>query len=122
MKKPKTTLPEISDPTDDQIEETRQRVNKRYDIVIHQEDAKKLAKLYDEIEWWFTVEKFSRSQRCISINTAKEIREYFKKVEGKDMTLDEAHDYSKNAYAKTMVARKEKIAREIKKLLNKYQD
>ena len=121
MKKTKKLNFPMFNPSDKEIEETRDRICKRYDIVIRQKDAEKLARLYKEIEWWFNIDKFSRNQKSISIETAKEIRGYFKKVEGKEMTLDEAHDFAKKAYTKTITSEKERIAKEIKVLIEKYQ-
>jgi len=121
MKKSKATGPQISEPTEKEINETIARVNKRYDIVIRHDDAVKLSKLYKELEWWFTVEKFSREPKSISIDTAKEIRSYFNIVKGKDLTLDEAHEQAKDSLAKTMLAEKERIASAIKLLVAKYQ-
>lgn len=117
-----TNKPQKSfEPSEDEILETAERVNKRYDIVLREEDAKKLAKLYKEIEWWFMVEKFTRNHRKVSIETAKEVRDYFEKVKGKDMTLDEAQEFAKSAYEETIASEKERIAKAIKELIKKYQ-
>lgn len=120
MKNSKAIGPQIPEPTDAEIEETAEKVKRKYDIIINTEDATKLAKLYKELEWWFTVEKFSREPKSISIDTAKEIRSYFNIVKGKDLTLDEAHEQAKDSLAKTMLAEKERIAGEIKEIICSY--
>lgn len=122
MKQTKKLNFPMFDPSDKEIEETRDRICKRYDIVIRQKDAEKLARLYKEIEWWFNIDKFSRNQKSISIETAKEIRGYFKKVEGKEMTLYEAHDFAKKAYTKTITSEKERIGNVIKDIIEKYKN
>lgn len=113
-----TNKPDKSfEPSEEDVQETKERVNKRYDIVLRKEDAKKLAKLYKEIEWWFMVEKFTRNHRKVSIETAKEVRDYFEKVKGKDMTLDEAQEFAKNAYEETIVSEKERVGKKIRILI-----
>jgi hypothetical protein len=80
-----------------------------------------MAKLLKELEWWFTVDKFSRSPKSISIDMAKEIRAYFKKIKGRDLTLEEAHEQAKNSLNQTISAEKERLASAIKLLVAKYQ-
>lgn len=117
MTNKKLSGPKISEPSEADIEATIERVEKKYDKVIHREDAVTLTKLYSELEWWFLVEKFSRAPKNVSIDSAKEIREYFHKNNGKDISLDEAQSYAKNALAKTILAEKERLAKEIKNII-----
>jgi len=112
--------PKISEPTDEEINKTIEKVKNKYEVFITKEDAAILAKLYKELEWWFVVEKFSRSPKSISIDLAKEIRSYIKKVRGKDVTLDEAQVQAKQAVAVTIPKEKERVAKEIRTVIDKY--
>ena len=114
MKEKNLSGPKIPEPSDADIEATIKRVNTKYDKVIRRDDAIILTKLYAELEWWFLVDKFSREPKSISIDAAKEMREYFQKINGRDMTLDEAHDYAKSALAKKILSEKERLAKNIK--------
>lgn len=113
--------PQIEDPTPAEVNQTVDKINKKYDVLLNNEDAIQMAKLLKELEWWFTVDKFSRSPKSISIDMAKEIRAYFKKIKGRDLTLEEAHKQAKSSLSQTMLVEKERIAAEIKLIVAKYQ-
>jgi len=112
--------PQIPEPTDEEINAAIKKAENKYEVFVTREDAKKLAKLYKELEWWFVVEKFSRAPKSISIDLAKEIRSYIKQVRGQDVTLDEAQEQAKQAVAVTIPKEKERIAKEIRTLIDKY--
>ena len=118
-KKSKNIGPQIEAPTPTEIDQTIDKIKRKYDIVLNIKDATRMFKLLKELEWWFIVDKFSRSSKSISIDMAKEIRAYFKKIQGKDLTLDEAHEQAKNSLAETISSEKERIAGEIKGLANR---
>jgi hypothetical protein len=84
------------------------------------EDALQLSDLLKELKWWFTVNKFSRSPKSISIDMAKEIRAYFKKIKGKDLTLEKAQEQAKSSLGQTIPAEKERIADKLKVIIAKY--
>jgi hypothetical protein len=120
-KNPKNIDPQIEEPTPVEVNQTVDKIKRKYDILLNNEDAIQMAKLFKELEWWFTVDKFSRSPKSISIDMAKEIRAYFKKIKGKDLTLEEAHKQAKSSLSQTMSAEKERIAGEIKEIICRYQ-
>ncbi len=119
-KKPKNIGPQIEEPTPVEINQTIDKIKKKYDVLLNPDDAIQMTKLLKEIEWWFTVDKFSRSPKSISIDMAKEIRAYFKKIKGKDLTLDEAHEQAKKSLAETIFSEKERIAQVIKSIISRY--
>jgi hypothetical protein len=112
--------PQIPEPTDKEIDETVEKIKSKYDIVISINDAAKYAKLYKELEWWFLVEKFSREPKSIPIEAVKEIREYFKRKDGRDLTIDEAHKKARIALDLTVVVEKKRILDEMKKIFDQY--
>lgn len=119
-KNPKNIGPQIEEPTPAEINQTIEKINKKYDVLLNGDDAVQMTKLYKELEWWFTVDKFSRSPKSISIDMAKEIRAYFKKIKGRDLTLEEAHEQAKKSLVETMSAEKERLSKTIKLLISKY--
>jgi hypothetical protein len=120
-KNPKNIGPQIEEPTPAEINNTIEKIKRKYDVLLNTEDAVQMAKLLKELEWWFTVDKFSRSPKSISIDMAKEIRAYFKKIKGKDLTLEEAHEQAKSSLNQTISAEKERLASAIKLIVTKYQ-
>jgi len=118
---PKNIDPQIEEPTPVEVNQTVDKIKRKYDILLNNEDAIQMAKIFKELEWWITVDKFSRSPKSISIDMAKEIRAYFKKIKGKDLTLEEAHKQAKSSLSQTMSAEKEQIAGEIKEIICRYQ-
>jgi hypothetical protein len=119
-KNPKNIGPQIEEPTPAEINQTVDKIKRKYDVVLNPDDAIQMAKLLKELEWWFTVDKFSRSPKSISIDTAKEIIAYFKKIKGKDLTLEEAHEQAKSSLTQIMLVEKERIAGEIRAITDKY--
>lgn len=113
--------PQISEPTDEEINAAIEKAKNKYEVFITREDAVTLAKLYKELEWWFVVEKFSLAPKSISIDLAKEIREHIKKTRNKDISLEEAHEEAKEAVKFTIPKEKERIANEIRAVIDKYQ-
>lgn len=112
--------PQISEPTDEEISETIEKAKNKYEVFITREDAIKLVKLYKELEWWFVVEKFSLAPKSISIDLAKEIRSHIKKAQGKDVSIEEAHEEAKKAVKFTIPKEKERIAVKIRALIDGY--
>ena len=112
--------PQISEPTDKEIDEAIDKVKKKYDIVISISDAAKYARLYKELEWWFLVEKFSREPKSIPIESVNEIREYFQRTDSKDLTIDEAHEKASTVLKLTMATEKKRILEEIKTIFSQY--
>ncbi len=112
--------PQISEPTPAEINKAGEKVMKKYDVVLSDDDVVKMAKLFKELEWWFSIERFSRDPKSISIEAAKEIRDYLKKTKGKDLTLDEAHKFANTSLQKIMNAKRDEIGNSIKEILARY--
>ena len=112
--------PQITEPTPAEINKAAEKVMKKYDVVLSDVDAVKIAKLFKELEWWFSIERFSRDPESISIEAAKEIRDYLKKAKGKDLTLEEAHKYASSSLQEIMNAKRDEIGNSIKEILAKY--
>lgn len=112
--------PKITEPTRAEINKTAEKVMKKYDVVLSDVDAVKMAKLFKELEWWFSIERFSRDPKSISIEAAKEIRDYLKKTKGKDLTLDEAHEYANTSLQEIVGAKRDEIGNSIKEIIDRY--
>ncbi len=110
--------PQIPEPTNKEIEKTIDKVKRKYDFIISISDATKLAKLYKELEWWLLIEKFSREPKSISVESVKEVRAYFKKVGGKDLTIDEAQAKAKTVLDLTVAVEQKRILSEMKKIFD----
>ena len=116
----KTIGPQIPEPTDKEIDEAIDKVKKKYDIVISISDAAQYVRLYKELEWWYLVEKFSREPKSIPIEAVNEIRDYFKRKDGRDLTIDEAHEKAKIALKLTIATKKKQILDGMKKIFDQY--
>lgn len=110
----------ISEPTAAEISKAREKVMSKYDVVLSDDDAAKMAKLFKELEWWFSMERFSRDPKSISIEAADEIRGYLKKKTGKDLAINEAHLYANLSMQKIASARSDEIGKSIKHIIDKY--
>lgn len=112
--------PQITEPTPAEINKAGEKVMKKYDVVLNEGDTVKMAKLFKELEWWFSLERFSRDPKSISIEAAKEIRAYLKKTKGKDLSLDEAHKYANASLQQLICAKRDEIGNSIRIIINKY--
>lgn len=120
MKNTNQPNPYITEPTTAEISKAREKVMNKYDVVLNDGDAAEMAKLFKELEWWFSMERFSRDPKSISIEAAKEIRAYLKKTKGKDLSLNEAHKYANTSLQKIMNAKRDEIGNSIKTIIDRY--
>jgi|GEM_PF-2169456 hypothetical protein len=112
--------PKIHEPSDEEINETISLVKDRYDIFITKEDAAKLSKLYQEIEWWFMVEKFAGTKKKMDEDISKEIQDYIKSHRGESVNLIEAGKESQESLDFAIPHEKRRLAKVIKKIIDKY--
>jgi len=112
----------ILKPTEKEIAESAERAKKKFGIVISRVDAIEFAKLTQELKFWLTVEKSSKSPECITEEMAKEYKEYKDMISknGKEITLKDAYIESKKALLFTMSREKERIANEISAIVSRY--
>ncbi|MDO8513379.1 MAG: hypothetical protein Q7S37_02660 [bacterium] len=113
-------IPQIPEPTEEEIKQAISKLKKKYDIAIPQSDAKEYVKLTNELGWWLTTEKAYLSDECITEDIAKEVQVFVKKTQGKDISLKEAHIEAEKSLIYAVPHEKDRIANEIRALIAKY--
>jgi hypothetical protein len=112
--------PQIGEPTDDEINETIEELKVKYEIFTPREDAAKYWKLKKELGWWMSVEMDSEEPEAITEDMAKDVRDTIRKNKGENITLDEAYRQAKKALSYTIPLEKDRIAKEMRKIIKKY--
>lgn len=119
INKKKKVIPEVSEPTEEEVNQTKKMVKDKYDIVIPKSDALKLARLIKEMEWWMKVDKDPASPKPVTEKMVSEFKELVKKVKGKDITKAEAYDGARGLLVLVPFKEKQRIADEIRAILVK---
>ncbi len=112
--------PEITEPTEEEIKNTIEKVKNKYDIVISKDDAIKYTKLYNELSQWFMIEKNSKSPDSITDEMGKEIKSYLKQKRDQEVSPDEASRIAAASLKIVIPGEKERIANEIRAIIAKY--
>jgi len=120
IKKNKKGILEVSEPTDIQVTQTKKMVKDRYDIIIPKSEARKLAKLIKELDWWLKLDEKPGSSKHVSEEKAMEFKDLFKKVKGEDMTTAEASDSVRSLMVLVPYKEKQRLADEIRAILVTY--
>lgn len=111
--------PQITEPTEEQIKQAIEKVKEKYGIELSQADASNYIKLTEELGWWLTIEKKYDSENCITEEIAKEIQVFIKESKGKNISLEQAYLEAEKSLIITMNSEKERIANEIRTIVNK---
>jgi hypothetical protein len=110
----------IPEPTEEEIEQTIEKVKEKYNVVMSKEDAIKYAKSYYDLQQWFLMEKNSNSSHSITKEMGAEIKSYIKETRGDDVSLDDAQGIAKESLKITIPREKELLANEIRAIIDKY--
>lgn len=109
--------PEVSEPTEEEIGQTKEMFDKKYDIVIPKADAKKLAKLIKELNWWLKVGKGPSSPSRVTEEMALEFKDLVKKVRGTEITLAEAYEEAHSLFVILPVKEKMRVSDEMRAII-----
>jgi len=110
----------IQEPSEKEIKETIEKVKIKYDVVISRKDAIEYAKLYNELSQWFLIEKNINSTDSITDEMAEEIKNILRKKRGQDLDIYDAQTIAKESLNVIIPREKERIAKEIKAIIEKY--
>ena len=112
----------MSEPNENEIKETIEKVKEKYDVVISEGDATKYAKLYNELGQWFLMEKNIGSKDSITDEMAEEMQEILSEKRGQELDTDDAQTISKESLNIIIPREKERIAEEIREIIVRYKN
>lgn len=112
--------PQIAEPTDNEINDTITELKEKYDIFITKDDAIKYWKLKKELGWWMAVEMNAEKPEAITDEVAKELQLSIQKTKGENITVAEAYRQARKSLSFTIPMEKDRIAKEMRKLIRKY--
>lgn len=115
--KKKKIGPEITEPTDEEVKQTKELVKSRYDIVIPKPDALKLSRLIKELDWWIKVDKKPATPRHITEEAAISLKDLIEMSTVKEITLSEAYDKARGLLVIVPFKEKQRISDEIRAIL-----
>lgn len=107
---------EFSKPTEEELAQTKQMVEEKYDFVIPQADLVKLVQLIKELNYWLEADK-SKSPKIVTEEMALELRDLTKEVKGEDITLSEAYDGARSVLTLAPVLETERISKKIRAII-----
>jgi len=120
MIKNKKNIPEITEPTDEELEQTKKMMKDKYYIIIPKPELVKMVNLIKELDWWITHDKGPASPRRITEEMAIEFKELPKKVRGIDIPVSEAYDEARSLLVMTAYKEKERISKEMRAIMVTY--
>lgn len=110
---------DISEPTDEEIQKTIQKIQEKENVTLSRENAIKYTKLYEELRQWFLLEKNLESQDSISKEIAEEVKVILLKKQGQKLTEEQANEVANESLNVIISREKDRIASEIKAIILK---
>ena len=111
---------DISEPTEEEIEKTIQKVQDQDNVTLSEDDAIKYTKLYEELKQWFLLEKNLESPDSIAEEVAEEIKDNLKNSQNLEIGQDQTQDIAEKSLSEIIPREKERIGKELKAIIAKY--
>lgn len=111
---------DISEPTEEEIKQTIQKIQDQYDIALPNDDAITYTKLYEELKQWFFIEKNLQSPDSIAEEVAEKMQGIIEENHGLEVSEDEAKNIVDESLDEVIAREKERIGKELKTIIDKY--
>ncbi len=111
---------DISEPTDEEIKKTIQKIQDQHDITLSNDDAIAYTKLYEELKQWFLIEKNLQSPDSIAEKIAEKMQGMIEESHGLEFSENEARIISDESLDTVIAREKERIGKELKNIIAKY--
>jgi len=110
----------ISEPTDEEIEKTIQKIKDQDGVVLSKDDAIQYTKLYEEMKQWFMMENNLETPDSIAGETSDAVQESIKTSYGLEIKEDLAQDIVDKSLGEVISRGKERIGKELKGIVANY--
>jgi len=110
----------VCKPDKNDVKKTIEKVQKRYNIMISENDATEYTRLHNELEQWFLMEENIDSKDSIANEMTGEMKEILKGKRGLELGTDSAQAISKESLKIIIPREKEQIKKEITAIIEKY--
>lgn len=111
---------DISEPTDEEIKKTIQKIQDQHDITLSNDDAIAYTKLYEELKLWFLIEKNLQSSDSIAEEVAEKMQGMIEESHGLEVSEYEVRTISDESLDTVVAREKERIGKELKTIIAKY--
>jgi|GEM_PF-1418800 len=108
---------DLPDPTEEEIRQTRKKIEEDFDTVIPGPDLVRIVQLTKELNWWIEADKGSGCPKRVTEEMAIEFKELLKKVRGIDIPLSEAYDEARSLLTIAPVTEKMRLSAEIRAII-----
>lgn len=110
----------IPEPTEEEIENTIQKVQNQENVTLSKDDAINYTKLYEELKQWFLMEKNTISPESVVGEVAEEIKDTLQKNKGQEISSEQAYNIAEESLSVVIPREKERIGKELKAIIAKY--
>lgn len=117
IKKGEKFSPDFLDPTEDEIEENRQRLKDEYGIELAEKDLVRIVSLVKELNWWLNLKNDSASTARIKEEAMAECKEIYRKRYNKEITRSEADESARVLLDTVTENEKKRIGDEMKAII-----
>lgn len=115
---PQKFSPDLPEPTESQVKDILKLTEDKYGIAVPKSDAKKLAKLITELNWWVKLDEgSSHDTKQVSKERVAELKEMMAKDFGREITMSEAEDLGRGLLMLVPLKEKQRISDEIRAIL-----
>ena len=115
---PKHVGLDLPEPSEEQIEIAKKMAKEKCGVVVPKTEAKKLAKLISEMDWWFKVEpKTSDPTAKVSEERIAELKDLFAKEYKREITMAEAQNLASGLLLLMPYQEKQRLSDEIRAIL-----
>jgi len=115
--KNKKIKPDIDEPTEDEVNKTKELVKDKYNIVLPKSEALKLARLTKELHWWLKVDEKPTTPRHLTEEAALSLKDLIEMTSGKEITMAEAYNKARGLLVIVPIKEKQRISDEIRAIL-----
>lgn len=110
----------ISEPTEEQIKQTKKLVKEKYGIKVPKKDLTELVKKIKELEWWFKADKLDPIR--IIEDYAISLQKLMKENYDKEITMSEAYDQARGLLVLVPFKEKQRLADDMREILVKHKE
>jgi len=107
----------LSEPTAEELEQTKKMLLDKYDVVIPKPELVKIVSSIKELNWWLERKRDPNTPIKITEKAAIEFKDLLREVRGIDIPVTEAYDEARSLLVMTEYKEKERLSKEIRAIL-----
>ena len=114
--------PNIPEPTDTEVSEQIELAQKEYKVRLSGTEAVRYTKLKRELGWWLTLDSFITGSESIAAEKASAMQQFVRELTGESLSVGDARNQLEAVSAMTSKLEKDRIAAEIRDLVDSYSE